>query len=354
MDKINDLLEKVLTLCEQGFYKDAIKCVDKANKLIPNNTNSYYDMGNVYQRIGRYDKAIKCYKKAVELDPKNNKAYYYMGNAYSGNKYDKAIKCYKKAIELDPNNVKVYYCYHNMGFAYDCKGHYDKAIECYQKVIEIGTDAVYNNYHSIGIAYSKKGDYDDAIKYYEKAIESIPNTVRGYFCYNSEGVAYRRLGNYDETTKCNEIKPDVAGIYYSMAKTYLKIGNDDKAIECFQKDIELNHDGSMTDCYYIDMGNMYQQMGKYDEAIKCCDEAIKLNTNIKYVYFYRAAAKQKLQDYLGAIKDYNKLIEIAPYYFNVFDECIEAYKLLGDDEGAKMMKEKKEIAMKEYGDLPPF
>jgi tetratricopeptide (TPR) repeat protein len=50
----------------------------------------------------------------------------------------------------------------------------------------------------------------------------------------------------------------------------------------------------------------------YLGAISDFNKAIELNPKLKNVYFARAQAKEKLEDYRGAISDYNKDIALTP------------------------------------------
>ncbi len=77
-----------------------IESYGKATKLNPNNSNAFYNKGNVLRDLKRYHEAIECYDKTIELNPKLFEAFYNKGFAFSELKiYNEAIKCYDKAIE---------------------------------------------------------------------------------------------------------------------------------------------------------------------------------------------------------------------------------------------------------------
>ena len=57
------------------------------------------------------------------------------------------------------------------------------------------------------------------------------------------GVAYRAKGNYDKAIECYqkaiELNPDLAKAYYNMGVAYYAKGNFDQTIECLQKAARL-------------------------------------------------------------------------------------------------------------------
>jgi len=88
----------------------------------------------------------------------------------------------------------------------------------------------------------RKKDFDLAIQYFEQAIKLDPGYVMAY---------------------------------YNMGLTYKDKGEYAKAIQCFEKAIDLNDDNSFI--YYIDLGKVYKEKGDYAKAIQSFDKAIELD-----------------------------------------------------------------------------
>ena len=59
-----------------------------------------------------------------------------------------------------------------------------------------------------------------------------------------------------------------------MGFTYNKLGNYNKAIECFQRAIELDSKFANP---WNHMGTAYYQLGNYAKAVECFRKAIQLN-----------------------------------------------------------------------------
>jgi tetratricopeptide (TPR) repeat protein len=61
---------------------------------------------------------------------------------------------------------------------------------------------------------------------------------------------------------------------------------------------------------YFDKGNAKFNLQDFIGAISEYNKAIELNPKLIGSYFNRGSAKDNLHDYIGAITDYNKAIEL--------------------------------------------
>lgn len=127
-----------------------------------------FEAGNQFFRQGDLQKAVEAYQKTIELDPANQGAYVNLGVAYyQQEKFDLAEAQYRKALELKPDDGEVAY---NLG-----------ALYLQQALV--------------------KGDAPDqaglakAVKQLEQAIYLAPHLSEPLF---SLGVAYKGLGQNDK------------------------------------------------------------------------------------------------------------------------------------------------------------
>ncbi len=93
--------------CQHGKYNEAIKNIQKAVKLNPNNAGYYGNLATAYNLSGNDDKAEENFKKALGLDsryPGAHLAHYNLGifSEANGNILE-ALKHYEQSIELDNN-----------------------------------------------------------------------------------------------------------------------------------------------------------------------------------------------------------------------------------------------------------
>jgi tetratricopeptide (TPR) repeat protein len=127
-----------------------------------------------------------------------------------------------------------------------------------------------------GVEHHDEGDYDKAIEYYEKALE---------------------------------LAPDVPGIYYEMAFSYLYKGNPEEALRCSQKGIDLaaaqGAEGMLPGLYDL-KGSALDDLGRHEEAVEVYLDALnRFNVNSTRLYYnlgltyYRMGERDKARDSLA-------------------------------------------------------
>ncbi|GAH08296.1 unnamed protein product, partial [marine sediment metagenome] len=78
----------------------------------PDDDFSSYLLGRAYYNENRYEKAVKYLEKAKELNPNNADVWRLLGHSYESmaktkTNLERAIESHKKANELNPNNFDI-------------------------------------------------------------------------------------------------------------------------------------------------------------------------------------------------------------------------------------------------------
>ena len=193
-----------------------------------------------------------------------DKEYFQKGSTYfSQSNFTDAITQFDKAINLNQNYTDAY---GDRGASKANLGQYQSAILDYEKAEQLGlkSSILYSNW---GYAYYQLKQPEKAIPLLEKAIGIDPNN----------GNAYRWIG---------EIKYDK---------------NDNKgAAEDYTKAINLNPNASN----FFARGLAYYYLKDYKKAIQDMDKGIQLNPNVGQYYFDRGDAKDMINDFDGACRDW--------------------------------------------------
>ena len=123
--------------------------------------------------------------------------------------------------------------------------------------------------------------YNDK-KEYDKAIEAFEKAIeinpKKDEAYYNMGNAYNDKKEYD---KAIEINPKKDEAYYNMGNAYNDKKEYDKAIEAFEKAIEINPKDAKA---YYNMGYAYNDKKEYDKAIEAYKKAVKINPKDAYAY----------------------------------------------------------------------
>ncbi|MEK6783296.1 MAG: tetratricopeptide repeat protein [Bacteroidota bacterium] len=231
--------------------------------------HEYVLRGEAKYKLLDYRGAIADYDKAIEVEPKQYDTYISRGNAkYYLLDYRGAIADYDKAILLIPEKVSFLVvltkrnAYINRAeVKYELQD-YRGAIADYSKLIELGLDSL--AYFDRGLAKSHLQDYRGAIVDYNKAIKFAPNHAPSYY---KRGLAKSNLQDHRGA-----------------------IADYNKAIEKMKWH-----------------GAFFEHRPDFSEDFierKIVESADVISA--------RGLAKSALQDYRGAIEDFNKAIELNP------------------------------------------
>jgi tetratricopeptide (TPR) repeat protein len=107
--------------------------------------------------------------------------------------------------------------------------------------------------------------------------------------------------------------------FYYQGATLDKLGSVTKAIQCYNKAIELN---PFDERFYLAKGNIMEDS---NEAIKCFDKAIQINP-LKDVYYYnKGLCFNILKKYDDAFQCFNKAIELNPTDADYMIELGDSY-----------------------------
>ena len=224
--------------------------------------------------------------------------------------YANAIEAFNKSIALNLTYIKLAMPYNNRGYVKTLLGHtdfhsgyvekarryYHAAIEDFDKTINLNPESpVYTDRGvtkvSLGLSKTSQGHAEEAQRYYHAAIEDFDKTIslnpEDAYTYGNRGYARICLGNFESGR-----------------------GNTDRA------------------------KNLYKA------AITDSDSAIQFDTENSYYYHLRGVAKAALDDYSGAVNDFNKTLSLKPDFARAYYNRALAKAVLGQRDAAKVDLEK--------------
>ena len=365
--------------------KSSLTRLIRENKKIKENPDSYEiynDRGKYKYEFGDKKGALKDINKALEINPYYSTAYLNRAFIKQDNKeYEEAKKDYDLAIKYAPFNYEIYAkkgkLLHKLGF-------YKEAIETYTKII----DAENQGYYVLcrGLAYYHLSDKENSLNDAKQAEKLLKKSNNGYYklaqqlqnidslqsnsindiefrlldlANNSKStilhdsdslIADRTIMSakkrYDRLFKKDTKDEDI--IRYRKAYKNLISGNYEKAEKLFNcKEINSSDDledelqelcrhyswaiGAKKTLSKMCKNNLdasictslgYFKLKHYDKkgAIKTFDKAIELNPHYSEAYYYRAFIHKENGDYEEAIKDFDLATQYDPYnaelYFN--------------------------------------
>jgi len=203
------LWHKGHVLSELGRFDDASKSYLKAVEL-ENNPEELYMMSSSLEWDGWYKTALKAINKALNIEPNNPEYVGCKGLILEDLKrYEEALVIYDKRIKLEPDWIEGYY---DKGDLLNKLGRYREAIKVFDILIELNPTEPYSWYLK-AITLSKISHNIKIEKFYNEAIEVINKAI--------------------------EKKPNVPSYWYNRASIFSLNGNKGYALRDLSKAIIL-------------------------------------------------------------------------------------------------------------------
>ena len=109
--------------------------------------------------------------------------------------------------------------------------------------------------------------------------------------------------------------PTNAKFYHSKGLAYQSTDQYDKAIEMFQKALEVSND-HIPSLYHL--GLMEHSSGKLTAALESLTKVLNAIGDDRLVYQKRGLVYQDIKNYRKAIEDFDKAAEIEPNYSETY------------------------------------
>lgn len=196
-------------------------------------------------------------------------------NEAKNQRYDKALILFNKAIEISPTNVNALV---KRGLVNEKLKNYHEAIEDYNSAVNNGYDILLLNTSRARCYYATK-QYQDAISDLNLLIS---NQQKSFEALLLRGIIFEKMEQYHNAI--NDL--NAASELHSRIKS--------------KNMIHLH--SALYWCYF--------NLKRYEEAYVESDYIIKNHPSLNIGYTYRGNVLKKQKEYLLAINDYNKSIEL--------------------------------------------
>ena len=288
----------------KGDYKKSVAAFKKYVELLPNHPDPLDSLGEIYLFIGEYDRAIEIFKQALKIKPDYIASYFHLGKAFVEkgmlnraqicfkevltfstsetiradvfynlayinflkNDYDNALKACEQSLILDQNIIKTYWL---KGFIQIEKGNLNQAQADASKmetIIKQKNLKHLNSYYfnlSGRLAFAK-GDNKQALSDQERSVE-LSSLERTFF-ENELGIIYFLTGKLNSAIKTFlsvlKINPNFAQTHYMLGLVYEKKGKNEKAIEHYQRFLNVWKDGENNLPQKVDVSKKLKELLK--------------------------------------------------------------------------------------------
>ena len=173
-----------------------------------------------------------------------------------------------------------------------------------------------------------KGALDSAMDFFNKELEEHPKNALAYFLIASiQGDQHKFSESFASIEKALKFAPKKdnvlsAGIYMLRGDNYLEIGDTVKALDDYNMAAKLAPENNSI---FESRGQLLFDLGRTDESNADYKRLIELNPADYMGYMGLGRNAKSVEDYPAAIKNFSKVIELAPEYSSGHSFRAECY-----------------------------
>ncbi|WP_372365553.1 tetratricopeptide repeat protein [Candidatus Uabimicrobium sp. HlEnr_7] len=211
MKQSSEVINEAFTLTKQGKYSQAIIILKNQLKKESDNLKKIklcFFIGDIHGEMEQEDKAISYYRRVLQIDPKNALAYFEIGQLFKRiGSLEKAIDAFKKSYELGYNKhdevlANIAFCYKaladtNRQDPEKCERYANLALKGYMEVLKINENNKSVLMNSSDLLFNF-GNYDKALEGYTKLSKLMPKNP---MLFTRMGHTLHVLGKNKEAVK---------------------------------------------------------------------------------------------------------------------------------------------------------
>ncbi len=263
--------------------------------------------GLTIQRNSVWQNEVELWRDSVAKSPDKARPNLNLGMAlYHEKQVKEALKYLNKALSLEPGNPQGLTW---RGLALQGVGDLDSALADYNKAIELGAEKapLFNNRGGI---YLKMNRLDKALADFEKAMSLDPQYP---LAQNNCGLVYQKQNQHDKAinlfTQAINLDPNYADAWFNRAVSQEGQGSVERAMDDYSKCLDLEPKRKEA---LINLGILYNKNEDLQAARSYFDQAVAADPTYAAAYMNRGSLAFNEKDYEAALRDYNKLMELAP------------------------------------------
>ncbi|HIJ89948.1 MAG: tetratricopeptide repeat protein [Desulfobulbaceae bacterium] len=235
----DDFFHRALDLHRQGETDSAESLYRQTISLCPEHVDACFYLAVLRRSMGAPDEACFWFDRAHGLLPEEATIAYELGiTRYFLGQHQMAIEHFHKVLSLDDTHWQAAY---NLGTAHLAQGNTNEAIKAYQRAAQLNPQDG-DIHFNLGLACKRAGRLEEAMQSYHCAMEIAPDDAEVHY---NLALVYKELGCRAEAITSLEIavalRPEYGAAHGNLGVLYLDHDEVDKAIACYQRLIELDH-----------------------------------------------------------------------------------------------------------------
>lgn len=319
-------------------YDEALEDLDHALLIQPDMQDAHISRLRVYYAMGQADVGDAILQKQLKQNDNDYIFYLIAGHSnYNIKRYEQAIEYTKKAINYpffsNTPNKSQFEIFYYLAWSYFALKDYESALKIYNQMAKLNVNPS-KTYPLHAKILRQQSKFRDAKEVYELALEESPKSKNLLFEYST---VLRELNLYTKglivsnklLTLSEKNLNYHSRAYHTRALHYLGLNEFNRSLADLTKAIELNPNEITA---YHNLSIVYRRLKDFDKALE--NDAKIMEMNEQKGLLARASTFTYLEQYDDAIRDYDRLIELAPDDAKIYNQRSWFRSYIGDYQGA--------------------
>ena len=213
-----------------GCKSTYTKKYDRIIRTGRSESDTSFNKGFALYILDKFTESIPEFEKVVSLDTKDSEALFYLGMGYAktGNS-EKATEYFEKSLAIAQPKTSHY----NLSFLYFVMGRYQEALTECNLALKKNEPHVVNIYMNMASIFSNVGMYEQSINAYNMALQADKKVAALYNVYYFIALSYEKLGNNKKAIEALSlavsVSPNFAHGHYALGVLFLKEQNEKSA-----------------------------------------------------------------------------------------------------------------------------
>jgi tetratricopeptide (TPR) repeat protein len=277
---------------QRGQHVQAVRQIDAALKINPNNAAALNNHGNALTALKRFGEALASYDRAIAVQRDFAEAHSNRGNALKELKrYEEALASYDRALKLRPDFAEAH---SNRGDVLCKLEQFTEALASCDHALALRPDyaeALSNR----GNALLKLKRFGEALASYDRALALQP----GYGdAHSNRGNALRELNRFDEALasydRAINLQPGFAAAHCNRGSVLENLNRFDEALVSYDRAVELQPDFATA---YSNRGNALKELMRFDEALASFEDALAVQPDFADAHYNEALCRLLIGDF---------------------------------------------------------
>lgn len=291
------------------LHNEALEDASNGIRLEPDNESLHFLRAGALTSLDKYDDALESLDRVISLVPEDQNTYFVRGQLFAGlGDRRSAISDYQMFIELTDLDPRVGEIQEAIGELSLKVSKDDQAISIAGNWTEPKKIELFNQHMKRAIDLHEQKKYEEALDALEIAHNLNPAHEVVFsmrmFIYDTLQDLEKGIANLAEQA---QFYPDDSTVRMNLGVLKSKAGKNEEALADLVMASKLDPDNAKI---RLTLGTLYLMSGHNHHATEHLSRCIELDPTIPDAHLYRASAKEKMDDFLGAIPDLENYIRL--------------------------------------------